>query len=916
MRFRRYLLGTVILAVMALVFFSKLGLNLYVDWLWFNSVDYSQIFLKTVYYDWLVRLVVLLSLFILLLVNLLLTRKHVLQRISLPETENVIPLKNYYLSDFLTGKRLVAIYTVVSILLAALLSVVASGQWLTVLKFLHRQPFNITEPLFNLDAGFYVFQLPFFNLIYTILMTGLVVSTLLVAAVHFLTDPSQFSLNKAFTRGKIHLSVLVSLILMLKAVGYRLAMYDLLLSPRGVAFGASYTDVHAQLPALKIMFVLALVAAAAVLVNVFLKKFRWVLTSIILLVISSVVLGSVFPGLMQKFIVEPDEFRKEEPYLEHNIDFTRQAFDLDGIDNQFFSVTNQFAGEDIKANQGTLDNVRIWDWRPLIQTYSQLQEIQLYYNFGSVDVDRYQIDGQLRQVMLSARELNQGQLPEQAKTWINQKLRYTHGYGLVMSPASAVTEEGLPAFYLKDIPSKASVSDVNVKKPQIYYGEQTDSYVFVKTGTTEFDYPAASGENHDTVYQADNGIKLGSIFKRLALAAYLQDIKILLAGDLNADSRLLLNRTIGQRMRKIAPFLEYDRDPYLVLADGELFWMQDAYTTTNKFPYSETMGGVNYIRNSVKIVVNAYDGSVRFYLAEPNDPIIRSYAAIFPGTFLPLEKMPSALRSHVRYPVDLFMLQAQQYSTYHMTDPRDFYNKEGQWNLPMEIVGDKKVPMEPYYTVMRLPDEEKNEYLLMLPFTPAKKLNMTSWLAVRNSPKEYGGMIDFRFPRDSLVFGPMQIEARIDQDSEISSQLTLWNQRGSEIIRGNLLVIPIKDSILYVEPLFLQGEQSRLPELRRVIVAYKDNIVMAKTFEQALETLFKDEVPVPAPQPEPNPQPELPTGNNQNVDELIKSANQLFNLAQEKLRQGDWNGYGDAINELDTILNQLEQISNNPAQGN
>jgi len=690
-------------------------------------------------------------------------------------------------------------------------------------------------------------------------------------------------------------------------------MFDLVQSPRGVAYGASYTDVHAQLPALKILFVIAVISAVLVLVNIFLKRLRWVVGGIVLLIVSSVLLGSVFPGLMQKFIVEPDEFRKEKPYLEHNIAFTRKAFALDKINSEFFPLTNQFTGKDIGANRGTLENVRIWDWRPLIQTYSQLQEIRPYYNFGNVDIDRYMIDGRLKQVMLSARELNQQQLPQQAKTWINEKLRYTHGYGVVMSPANIVTEEGLPAFFLKDIPPKATVSGVEVKRPEIYFGEQTDGYVFVKTKTPEFDFPAASGENKDAFYQADSGIRVGSLFRRLLLAVYLNDFKVLLAGDLEPDSRLLIFRNISERVTKIMPFLLYDRDPYLVVADGKLFWIQDAYTVSGNFPYSEPISGVNYIRNSVKIVVNAYDGSVRFYVAQPSEPVVRSLMEIFPGAFLPLEKMPVALRQHLRYPVDLFMLQAQHYTAYHMTNPRDFYNKEDMWSLPTEIVGSKKAPMEPYYTVMRLPGEDTTEYLLMLPFTPAKKLNMTAWLAVRNSPGNYDKMIDFRFPRDRLVFGPMQVEARIDQDSEISSQLTLWNQRGSEIIRGNLIVIPIENSILYVEPLFLQGEQSRLPELRRVIIAYKDNIVMDTTFGEALQQLFENlETDMPVkPEKEPDQVEVTPptTGEEQSMGELIDTASELFQQAQERLRQGDWSGYGEAINRLETVLRKLEQLS-------
>lgn len=912
---RQYLFAILVILALFVFSFFRLGLNLYVDWLWFKAVKYSHVFIKALVSNLAVRIAVAVWLFLFFFINLLFTRKEVLKHGQIASAANVFPLKDILLSRLLTPKRVMAAYIILSVFLAFIFSSIGAGQWLTVQKFLHSQPFGISDPLFGKDIGFYVFQLPFFEFVYSLLMLSAVISIIFVGLIYFFTDPNQFKQAAGFTRGKFHLSLLAAFLLILQAGKYWLAMYNLLQSPRGVAYGASYTDVHAQLPALKILMIIALVTSLLVLVNVFLKKMRWVVISILLLMVSSIVLGSVFPGAVQKFIVEPDEFRKEQPYLEHNINYTRKAFALDKIETQFFDLKNQLTREDLEVNQETVSNIRLWDWRPLLQTYSEMQELRPYYNFANVDIDRYEVDGRLRQVMLAARELDQNQLDVQAQTWINQKLRYTHGYGVVMTAVSTVTEEGLPEFYLKDIPPRATVKDLKVTRPEIYYGEQTDEYVLVKTKSPEFDYPAATGENIETTYEADSGILVGSLLKRLIFAAYFKDYKILLAGEITPESRLLMRRNIRERIETIMPYLEYDRDPYLVLADGHLYWLQDAYTISDSFPYSEPIGGINYIRNSVKVVVNAYTGAVDFYVAEPNDPIIKSYMEIFPGTFKPLSKMPEAIKKHVRYPVDLFLMQAKQYQAYHMTNPRDFYNKEDLWTFPKEIIGGESKIMDPYYVVMRLPGEEKTDYFLMIPYTPAKKQKMASWLAVRNSPETYGQMINFIFPRNQLVFGPMQIEARIDQDSEISSQLSLWDQRGSQVIRGNLIVLPVENSLLYVEPIFLQGEQSRLPELRRVIVAYKDQVVMEKTLEDALRQLFGkpadtklepgEKLPPEIPDTEEPVQPEDLT-----ISDLVKRANAAYDRAQQALRRGDWAGYGEAIGELEKILLRLQQLSN------
>jgi len=903
---KQYLIGLFIIILLVIVSFFKLGLNLYVDWLWFTAVGYTKVFTTALLSNLAVRVSVAVWLFIFFFINLIFTKREILKQKHNITNDNIIPLKEALISKILSPKRLTIFYIVASFLLAFMFSSVGANQWLIVQKYLHRQSFGVVDPLFGKDVGFYVFSLPFFEFIYSLLMLSSIIGIILVAALYFLADPRQFQRGGGVTRAKLHVSLLVAFILILQAANYWFSTYNLLQSSRGVAYGASYTDVHAQLPALKILMVIAIISAVLVIVNVFLRKMRWVVGSIILLVASSIVLGGIFPGFVQKFIVDPDEFTKEEPYLQHNIDFTRKAFDLDTIDSQPFAVDGQLTQGNLEINNGTISNVRLWDWRPLIQTFSQLQEITLYYNFANVDIDRYMVDGQLKQVMLSARELNQDQLPQQAKTWINEKLRYTHGYGLVMSPVSSVSEQGLPDFYVKDLPPKSTVSGVDVTRPAIYFGEQTNDYVFVRANTNEFDYPSGNGENVETTYKEDSGISVGSMLRRLLMAVYFQDYKILLANEFNKDTRLLMRRNIKERISRIMPYLTYDRDPYIVTADGRMFWIQDAYTTSSSYPYSQNINGINYIRNSVKVVIDAYSGAVNFYVSDTGDPIIKVFADIFPDTFKPLKQMPEYLQGHIRYPVDMFSLQAQQYQSYHMTNTRNFYNKEDLWNIPSEIIGSDAEVMEPYYVIMTLPEKNEPEYLLMLPFTPAKKQNMSAWLAVKNSKEEYGDMVNFAFPRNELVFGPMQIEARIDQDSEISSQLSLWNQRGSQVIRGNLIVLPISNSLLYIEPIFLQGEQSKLPELRRVIVSYQNNIAMERTLGEALAKLFGEGQAAPPEEPQ---QPDADPSDEPVIEDLatlINKANQEYNKAQEALQQGDWAGYGQAINNLEEILQQLQ----------
>jgi hypothetical protein len=615
---------------------------------------------------------------------------------------------------------------------------------------------------------------------------------------------------------------------------------------------------------------------------------------------------------MQRYLVEPNEVAREVPYIQYNIQFTRQAYGLENVDERDFGQVAPLTVETLNANRASLQNVRLWDYRPLSDTYRQIQAIRLYYGFHDLDIDRYRIDGDYRQVILAARELDQSQL--QSVTWVNQHLQFTHGYGVVMNPVNEITPEGLPHLWIKDLPPTISVP-LKIDRPEIYYGELTDNYVFVNTGIQEFDYPRGE-ENVYTSYQGAGGVPLDSYLKRLAFALRLGDANVLLSQYIDINSRLLFNRRIQDRVREVAPFLRYDDDPYLMILDGKLYWVQDAYTVSDHYPYSQPVSGdINYIRNSVKVVIDAYEGSMTFYIADPTDPLVQTYSAIFPGLFTPQAAMPDGLRQHLRYPEGLFTIQATMYQTYHMRDVNVFYNKEDQWSLPHEVRGGQQQLIEPYYVIIRLPSGTQEEFMLIQPFTPANKDNLIAWMAARCDGENYGKLVVYRFPKQELIFGPLQIEARIDQDSEISPQLSLWSQRGSQVIRGNLLVIPLDQSLLYVEPLYLQAESGQIPELKRVILASGERVVMTETLNEGLVKLFGAGASGVAatvgetPATGPAATGELPPSMGQQVYDLARQADQHYNAAQEALRAGDWATYGAEQKALEEVVKKLVEIT-------
>jgi len=786
-------------------------------------------------------------------------------------------------------------------LLSIFIGLAQAANWETFLKWLSAVPFERTDPIFGRDLAFYVFTLPVYEAARDWALLMLFLAAALAAGVYWGrggidVDDNTPKLSPPVTR---HLSVIFALFFVVKAGDYLLQRYDLLLSSNGVVFGAAYTDVHVRLPLLAILVGVALIAAALCAANVALLDFRLPIAAVVLLIAASFLEGIV-PGLFQAYRVKPDELHLESPYITHAIAATRYGFGLDRIDAKQFPAEGKLTPAVLAANSTTIQNIRWWDPRPLLDTYRQLQEIRLYYDFHDVDIDRYTFNGTYQQVMLSARELNQSRLPADAQTWINQHFKFTHGNGIAMSPVNRFDDEGLPIFYVKDVPPTSPVN-LHIERPEIYFGEESRNYIVVGGDAKEFDY-AKGQENVYSSYQGRDGVSLGSFWRRALFAWHFGDLKLLISQNVTSANRMLFRRLTQERITRIAPFLGLDRDPYLVVSDGRLIWMQDAYTTSDALPYSQQSrpGGINYIRNAVKVTVDAYDGTVTFYVADPQDPIVRTYQRIFPSLFQPLDAMPAALRAHVRYPEDLFILQTGMYGIYHMKDPEVFYNKEDQWSVPQESYSGETITMQPYYTIMRLPGEAREEFILMLPMVPNKRDNMIAWLAARCDGEHYGSLIEFAFPKEKLIYGPAQIEARIDQDTTISQQLSLWNQTGSRVIRGNLLVIPIDDALLYFEPLYLRAEKRELPELKRLIASAGDRVVMSQTVDGLLAALFSGEgkppaVTVSAPSAPPAAAPPQPAGSS---NEALRH----YRQALDALRNGDWQTFGVEMGALQKAL--------------
>jgi uncharacterized protein len=766
----------------------------------------------------------------------------------------------------------------IALIFSLVLGFIASYQWANILPYFNQTSFNITEPLFHKEISFYIFSLPIADLI-TFGLSGLCLYTLIACTLIYLLSGDSLIKGKfpGFSRQqKQHLYGLSGLLMCAIALRYWLLRYHLVYSPEGVTYGASYTDVTTRLPA---YIILSVISGAIGIFFLWQTRYKIPIKNInikILLAFFSINFWLTFgiPTITQKLIVEPNELAREIPYIKRSISFTRKAFDLTRIDVKTFDPLENLTINDLEKNHLTIKNIRLWDKDPILKTNRQLQQIRSYYSFPDADIERYSLKEsnnpktEKQQVFLAARELDYSGVPQQAQTWVNQNLVYTHGYGFTMSPVNTVVAGGLPDYFVKDIgvnkgdePSSLGIKNEAIKAslpishPRIYYGEITNNQIMVPSNVKEFDYPQGDQNVYNT-YEGKGGISLNNLGKKLIFSQYLKNWEILFVRNFIPTTKLLFRRNINQIIRQIAPFLRYDQDPYLVVADitkytkesGEnyLYWMIDAYTTSDRYPYSDPGNNpFNYIRNSVKVVIDAYNGSVNFYIANPEDPLIQTWQKIFPSLFHNLEEMPESLREHIRYPVDLFSIQSERLLTYHIEDTQVFYNREDLWRVPNEIYGNKQQAVKPYYLIMKLPTEKDEEFILLLPFTPASRNNLIAWLAGRSDGKNYGKLLLYQFPKQRLIYGPEQIEALINQDPIISEQISLWNRQGSKAIQGNLLVIPIEQSLLYVEPLYLEASENGLPTLVRVIVTYQNRIVMAETLEQALQELFQSQKPKP-----------------------------------------------------------------------
>lgn len=898
--------------LLIVVIILSIAKGIWTEWLWFSSLNLSSVY-STVISTKMATFFIAAVIFIILFTGNLFIARRIGPKSAIP----------FMPSEVMQRIRKLTLTTITlgTILLSIIFGSTALSHWEIILKFQNGQAFGTTDPIFHKDISFYVFSLPFQHFIQGWLLSTCIVILVVTIAYYFIAYRIRRLSFNVTTGVKAHISSILAIILGLFAWKYFLDIWNLVYSERGAVFGAGYTDVHAQLVAYKILIAIVIICAIIVLANIFLRGFRLPVYAFGIFIIAVIVISIIYPAAVQRFQVKPAELTKERQYIEYNISLTRAAFALDRIEEIPFSAKEKLTQNDIEANPTTINNIRLWDHRPLKSTYHQEQALRPYYDFYDVDIDRYIIDGQYRQVMLSARELYQENFDKDAQKWVNQRLVYTHGYGVVLSPVNEVTDKGAPILMIKDIPpDSGNHTRLQIDKSEIYFGEKTNNYILVNTNTEEFDYP--KGDNNIyTEYKGSGGISLNSLLRRAAYAWYLGDLNILISDELTSNSKLLYYRNIQDRVHHVAPFLQLDSDPYLVITEeGRLIWIIDAYTWSNKYPYSQPLNtdtntisnfskGTNYIRNSVKAAVDAYDGTVTLYVIEPEDPVIKTYQAIFPTLFTSIDKMPADIKSHLRYPEGMFTVQAQTYLRYHMQDPKVFYGKEDLWSFPEEIYKGTPQRMQPYYMIMRLPDEEKEEFLLMLPFTPANKKNTISWLAARSDSENYGKLLTYYLPKDKLVYGPSQIENRIEQDLAITEQFALWGRGGSTVIRGNLLMIPIEDSFLYIEPVFLQGTSGGLPEFKRVIVATGEALAMEDTLDKALAVVFGQAPPTETPTAEEEKEPPL-TGE---ITQLITSIQEHQLKEKEFAGAGNWEAAGKErvaweieFQQLVELLNQME----------
>jgi uncharacterized membrane protein (UPF0182 family) len=825
-----------------------------VKWLWMGQLHYSGIFWTLLSVQWTMFAVAFVVVFLFAWLNLRQASRGIgaLDGGTGSTRRGAVALSTP--ADAMSGELsqhvVASAIVIVSLGIAWMAANIFFGEWDTYLRFRFGGSFGMADPLFGMDVGFYVFQLPFYRLLQTGIMLLTVITTLAVGGLYASSQLLQMQRGRPSVlagRGISHVSVLLCILVANWGFGLILDHYDLVYSTMGVVYGAGFTADHVTRIALWIMMAVSVVACVLLAVNVVRRRTRALVVGAGVYVAVYVVGIFLIPGLFQKLVVVPSELARESPYLKNYIAFTRKAYDLETIGETSYPALSDLTPDVLARNNDTVENIRLWDSRPLLQMYEQMQAIRLYYEFYHVGVDRYHLKDGYHQVMLATRELSP-QLPAAAQTWVNEYLEFTHGYGLVMNSVSKIATGGFPQYLLQNVPATSS-EGLNIAQPAIYYGQTMPGYRIVATGTKEFDYPKGN-DNVYTSYAGTGGIPLDSLWRRVLFAWTQRDINILLTTYLRPESRIQIWRDVQERVGRIAPFLRLDNDPYPVLSEGRMFWIQDAYTTTDQFPYAAPHSAgfaqnLNYLRNSVKVVVNMYDGSVQFYVMDPKDPILAAYLGAFPGVFKSLDQLSPDLKAHLRYPEGLFAIQADQYRTFHMTDPQVFYNREDLWVAPHETYGGQQQAMEPYYILMKLPGSDTLEYLLMTPFTPQNRNNMIAWMAARCDFPDYGKKLFYQLPKEKLIYGPEQIEAMINQNPTISQQLTLWDQRGSHVIRGKLIVTPIENSFLYVVPIYLQAEGENFPQLKRVIALTGDRVAMEPSLDEAVAALFTKQQALP-----------------------------------------------------------------------
>lgn len=803
------------------------------------------------------------------------------------------------------------------LLIGWFISMYPASNWLAVLMYLQQSPFGSVDPVFGRDISFYVFSIPVYEMIRNFLMATIVVSLIATAVVYFFREGILVAPQAVHVSGRVraHAAVLIALFLAVQIFDYWLSRYELMFSPGGVVYGMTYVDENIRVFSYNTMIVVCLVGIVLAGMGFIRRNIKYPTIGLGLLIVFAIIMNGIVPGFVQRFSVDPNELERETTYLDYHIQSTRDAYGLNEIIEKPYPVDYSITNEDLQNNRLTIENIPLWDYRPLLETYQQIQAIRPYYEFNDIDIARYDFDGDYRQIMLAPRELDQRRLPGDSQTWVNKTFIFTHGYGVVANPVNVFTEEGLPELFIRDIPPRMTI-DIELDRPEIYFGERTNEPIIVKAGIQEFDYPYGE-TNVFTTYEEETGVNIASKFRQLIFAIHFGSINYLITDYILPESQIVYYRNIHERVRKLAPFLRFDHDPYITLVDGRMYWIYDAYTTTGRYPYSRPYArGINFMRNSVKVVIDAYNGETTFYtIEEERDPLIQAYMGVFPDLFTPIDEMPRGLFEQIRYPQDLFDVQASMFRLYHMRDAVMFYNREDVWEFPRERVFGASQVMESYYTILRLPDEEVEEFMLMIPFTPANRDNMISWLSGRSDGENYGRLLLFRFPRGELVFGPMQIEARIDQTADIAQQLALWDQAGTRVLRGSQLVIPIANSVLYVKPLFLRAVEGRLPELRRVLASDGNRVVMDIGLDVSLERLVSDravpvadlDIDVPA---ELEDQMIVPT---QDVQQLAREALERYERAQRFLREGNWSRYGEELDALRRDLQRIVELGTAPA---